>query len=250
MPGPPPFGASLGGFVFVGAPLKSFFRRRVRQEESLELNTHPAPAVGISAVILAAGSSARMGRGPKLLLDIGGAPMIRRTVENVLEFGPVETVVVTGRGAADIEAALAGLPVAFVHNPDHEHGQPTSVAAGVKALSAPCRAVMIVLGDQPLVTADHLRALAVAYEALEGASILVPHHRGRRGNPVVIGTRHIPAITGGGDRGRPMIDTGGDDVGRVEFDSDVFVFDCDTPRDYRRLLARLEQPPADRPVDG
>lgn len=108
---------------------------------------------------------------------------------------------------------------------------------------------MIVLGDQPLVTADHLRALAAAYEALDGASIVILHHRG---NPVVIEARHIPAIAGGGgDIGdRRVIDAHGEGVGRVEFDSDVFVFDCDTPRDYRRLLARLEQPAADRPVDG
>lgn len=199
----------------------------------------------MSTVILAAGLSSRMGETRKLLLDVGGAPMIRRTVENVVEFAPVEIIVVTGHGAADIEAALAGLPVGLVHNPLYESGQPTSVAAGVKALGAPCRAVMIVLGDQPLVTADHLRALAVAYEALDGASILVPHHRGKRGNPVVIGARHIPAISAGGVNlgRRRLIDTRGDDVGRVEFDSDVFIFDCDTPRDYRRLLARLEQGP-------
>lgn len=203
-----------------------------------------ARTLGISAVVLAAGLSARMGGTPKLLLDVGGAPMIRRTVENVLAFAPRETVVVTGHGAGDIEAALAGLPVRLVANPDYAAGQPTSVAAGVAALTAPAQAVMVVLGDQPLVTADHLRDLARAFQALEGASILVPCHGGQRGNPVVVDARHIPAMVGGGvNLGcRRLIETHPDKVRRLEMDSDVYTFDCDTPDDYRRLRQRLEAP--------
>ena len=129
------------------------------------------PDIRLSAVVLAAGMSARMGESPKLLLDVGGMPMVRRTVTNVLSFAPVETVVVTGHRAAEIEAALAGLPVTFVRNDAHRQGQPTSVAAGVRGLTAHCHAVMIVLGDQPLLTADHLRSVAKAYRQLDRSSI-------------------------------------------------------------------------------
>ncbi|MEX0853659.1 MAG: nucleotidyltransferase family protein [Bauldia sp.] len=195
----------------------------------------------VSAVVLAAGMSRRMGGEPKLLLDLGGVPMIRRTVQNVLAFAPVETIVVTGYRAAEIEAALAGLPVRFARNDAHEQGQPTSVAAGVRALRAHCNAVMVVLGDQPLVTAEHMRALVTAYAEMQDASILVPHVRGKRGNPVLFATRHIPAVlTGGVNIGcRRLIDTNSDDVARIEFESDVYTFDCDTPEDYRVLVGRL-----------
>jgi len=199
------------------------------------------PDIRLSAVVLAAGMSARMGESPKLLLDVGGMPMVRRTVTNVLSFAPVETVVVTGHRAAEIEAALAGLPVTFVRNDAHRQGQPTSVAAGVRGLTAHCHAVMIVLGDQPLLTADHLRSVAEAYRQLDRSSILVPHHNGRRGNPIVFAARHIPAVVSGGiNMGcRHLIETHGDDVARTEFESDVFTIDCDTPEDYRRLVARF-----------
>ena len=201
------------------------------------------PGLQMSTVILAAGLSARMGHTPKLLLDIGGAPMIRRTVENALAFSPVETIVVTGHRAPEIEAALGGLPVSFIHNPSYGAGQPTSVAAGVAALNADCHAVMIMLGDQPLVTADHLRALASAYAALDGASILVPYHNSRRGNPVIVGTQNIPEMVGRGVNigCRHLIDTHVDRVWRSDMSSDVYTFDCDTPEDYRRLLRRIER---------
>ena len=203
--------------------------------------TTPAADFRVSVVVLAAGMSTRMGEIPKLLLDVGGMPMIRRTVANVLAFAPVETVVVTGHRAAEIEAALSGLPVTFACNDAHAQGQPTSVAAGVRALGAYCHAVMVVLGDQPLVTGDDLRRLVAAYRQLDDASILVPHHDGKRGNPVVFTARHIPAVISGGlNVGcRHLIDTHGDDVARPEFDSDVFTIDCDTPEDYRQLVARL-----------
>jgi molybdenum cofactor cytidylyltransferase len=200
----------------------------------------------VAAVVLAAGMSSRMNGAMKLLLDAGGMPMIRRTVGNVLAAAPVETVVVTGHRAGAVEAALAGLPVSLVRNPDHEKGQPTSVAAGVRALTRHCHAVMVVLGDQPLIGPDDFRKLLATYEGIATGSILVPHFNGRRGNPVVFPSRHIPAILAGGlNVGcRRLIETHPDEVARVEFASDVFTIDCDTPEDYRRLAARLGESPS------
>ncbi len=199
-----------------------------------------APAtIRMAAVVLAAGSSRRMGGRHKLLLDVGGLPMIRRTVDNVLAFGPTETVVVTGHRADEVEAALAGLPIAIVRNPNHAEGQPTSVVAGVRALTRACDAVMIVLGDQPQVTAADFSALADAYRDLTDSAILVPHHKGARGNPVVFAARYIPSVIAGSVNVgcRRLIETHGDDVAKVEMASDAFVRDCDTPEDYAALVA-------------
>lgn len=198
----------------------------------------------ISAVVLAAGLSTRMEGLAKLLLDAGGIPVIRRTVLNVLDFAPEETVVVTGHRAKEIEAELRDLPVRFAYNPDYSKGQPTSVASGVRALKAACDAVMVMPGDQPLVTARHMRDLTDAYATMGYGSILVPQHDGRRGNPILFAARHIPAVTAGGlNIGcRHLIETHGDQAMRIELPSDVFVTDCDTPEDYRRLRARLTAP--------
>jgi molybdenum cofactor cytidylyltransferase len=208
--------------------------------------TAPRPEkIRVAAVVLAAGSSRRMGERYKLLLDVGGEPMIRRTVRNVLAFAPVETVVVTGHRAEAVEAALTGLPVKTVRNPDHAEGQPTSVVAGVRALSLPCDAVMIVLGDQPQVTAADLADLVAAYGRLGAESILVPHHDGRRGNPIVFAVRHVPEVLSGAVNVgcRHLIETHAEEVARVEMASDAFTLDCDTPDDYERLVERLRDAP-------
>ena len=215
----------------------------------LKLDLHLPPRIEgtcVATLILAAGASKRMGEQLKLLLDVGGEPMIHRTVRNVVAFAPVETIVVTGYQAEGIEAALARLPVRFVRNPLYEQGQPTSVAAGVRALTAPCEAVMVVLGDQPMLTPDDMRALIAAYEGLVEHSILVPHHQGERGNPVVFAARHIPDVVSGGINVgcRRLIETDGDAVARPEFVTEAYTTDCDTPEDYHRLLARFDGAPA------
>lgn len=199
----------------------------------------PPATIRMAAVVLAAGSSRRMGDRHKLLLDVGGEPMIRRTVGNVLAFGPTETIVVTGHRADEVEVAVAGLPITIVRNPNHTEGQPTSVVAGVRALTRACDAVMIVLGDQPQVTAADFAALSDAYRNLTDSGILVPHHNGARGNPVVFAARYIPSVISGSVNVgcRRLIETHGDDVAKVEMASDAFVRDCDTPEDYAALLA-------------
>jgi molybdenum cofactor cytidylyltransferase len=197
----------------------------------------------VSAVVLAAGLSSRMEGRHKLLLDAGGMPLIRRTVQAVLGIAPAETVVVTGFEAARVEAALVGLPVRCVHNPRYAEGQPSSVAAGVRALTAFCQAVMVVPGDMALLTPADLGALIAAYAQADG-SILVPFHHGQRGNPILFAAFHIPQVTAGGMNigCRHLIETHAQEVAQVEFESEAFTFDCDTPSDYAALLARSAVP--------
>ncbi len=197
------------------------------------------PALRVSAIVLAAGLSSRMDLGPKLLLDVDGEPMIRRTVRNVLEIGPSETIVVTGHRAAEVEAALIGLPIACVRNPAYRDGQPFSVALGIRSLREPCDAVMVMLGDQPLVMPRHLRTLITTFGTLRDRSILVPHHQGVRGNPIVLAAKHIPAVAGGElNLGcRKLIESQPHEVAAIEFGENVFTTDCDTPQDYERLIA-------------
>jgi molybdenum cofactor cytidylyltransferase len=196
----------------------------------------------VSAVVLAAGLSSRMGGPHKLLLDVGGEPMLRRVVRSVLALDPAEVVVVTGHRAEEVVAVLAGLPVRFVHNPAFAEGQPGSVVAGVRALTAFCHAVMIVLGDQPLLTPAALRGLIEAYRTVpDGRSILVPSHAGQRGNPVLFAARHIPEIQAGAMKVgcRRLIESHPEEVALIEMEDDAFTLDCDTPQDYALLQARL-----------
>lgn len=196
----------------------------------------------ISAVVLAAGQSSRMEGQHKLTLDVGGEPMIRRTVKAVSAIAPVEAIVVTGFAATGITSALAGLPVRCIHNPRYGEGQQTSVAVGVRSLRHFCHAVMVVPGDQCLLTPAHLADLVSAFRRAGDRSIVVPFHKGRRGNPVLFASHHIPEIAAGGFATgcRHLVERNADKVAQVEFESDAYVVDCDTPADYAALLARIE----------
>jgi molybdenum cofactor cytidylyltransferase len=194
----------------------------------------------VSVVVLAAGMSTRMDGAHKLTLDVAGEPMVRRTVHAVVGIAPVETIIVTGFAAEAVQKALAGLDVRFIHNADYANGQPGSVAAGVKSLRNYCHAVMIVPGDQPLLTTANLKSLVTAY-ATCGRSILIPFHNAQRGNPVIFATHFIPQVVSGGvNMGcRRLIETNGADVAQVEFPSDSFITDCDTPADYAAIIAHF-----------
>lgn len=205
-------------------------------------------AVRFSAVVLAAGSSTRMAGRHKLLLTLGDEPVIRRTVRAVLSAGPAQTVVVTGGRAQAVAKALSGLPAHIEFNPRYEEGQMTSVAAGVAALSRPCGAIMICLGDMAALEPADYRELADAFAARPRGSIVVPHRGGIRGNPVVFASDHAAAVIAG-DRNlgcRRLIADNPDEVYAYASSHDRFFVDLDTPQDYARLLERLVLPPAPR----
>lgn len=118
----------------------------------------------VAAIVLAAGSSRRMGTN-KLLLPLEGEPLVRRTVRRCLAAGFDRVVVVLGHEPARVRAALEGLSCEVVENADHARGVGTSIRAGVGAVADAVDAVVIVLGDMPYVTTDMLRTVASWYRA-------------------------------------------------------------------------------------
>ena len=86
--------------------------------------------------MLAAGRSTRMGGPNKLVAEIGGKPLVRIAAEQALASRAKPVIVVTGHQRERVEAALAGLPVRLVHNPDFAQGLGTSVRAGIAAVPA------------------------------------------------------------------------------------------------------------------
>ena len=114
----------------------------------------PAPAGrNIAGVVLAAGRSSRMGGPNKLLEQIAGRPLVRIVVDAVLASRARPVIVVTGHQRERVEAALAGLPVRFVHNPHFADGLGTSLKAGIAALPAGADGAIVCLGDMPQVDA-------------------------------------------------------------------------------------------------
>ena len=139
----------------------------------------------VGAIVLAAGLSRRMVARNKLLLPVGGVPMIRHTVDTYSAVSVRPVLVVTGYAAEDIEVALAGSSARTVFNPDFAQGRSTSVVCGLRAV-APATDVLIGLGDQPLLTPADLRALLAAHRGGDPARISIPVREQKRGNPIVV----------------------------------------------------------------
>jgi molybdenum cofactor cytidylyltransferase len=140
------------------------------------------PEPKVTAVVLAAGASTRMGRN-KLLLDVGGEPLVRRTVRAAIEGSVDEVVVVLGHEEDRVRAELRGLTCVAVVNADHAEGAGTSVRTGVRQ-AAGADALMVVLADMPFVTAEMISTLARRYRATR-APLVVSHYGDVQAPPTV-----------------------------------------------------------------
>lgn len=191
----------------------------------------------VSAILLAAGESRRMGGVNKLLLPLGGVPMVRH-ITRVLQASEIrELVVVLGHEAIQVENALSGLQVRTVHNEHFAEGQMTSVHAGMDALIQAADGVMVCLSDQPFLTTEDINDLIHAFCTREDAEVIVPTYRGRRGNPIVIASKYRKSILSG-QRNlgcKNLIEKNPDIVATVEWVSDHVVVDIDTRRDVMRI---------------
>jgi molybdenum cofactor cytidylyltransferase len=190
-----------------------------------------AEAAPIAAIVLAAGRSTRMGASNKLLADIGGRPMARVVVETVLASRTRPVLVVTGHQAEAVRAALAGLDVTFVGNPDYAAGLSTSLKAGLHALPLDSAGGLVVLGDMPRITAAHLDEMIAVFERGGGTNIVVPVHNGERGNPVLWPAAFfVEMLALEGDAGaRSLLATHAGRVREVDLGVDAIFADIDTP---------------------
>lgn len=198
------------------------------------------PRVG--ALILAAGSSRRMGAENKLLADIGGKPMISHIANAVAGADVAGVTVVTGHEADLVKAALAdvGLEADYVHNPDYGDGLSTSLRAGVAALSGDLDGVVICLGDMPLVSSDDINKLIRAFDPIEGRAICVPVSGRKRGNPVLWAKSFLAEMAAvSGDVGaRHILEQHADQVFEVPVTGEGVLMDIDTPERLAELRAR------------
>lgn len=201
----------------------------------------------IAAVVLAAGRSTRMGR-PKLVLEIAGRPVIQHVLGHVRRSHCDRIVVVVGDAADGVVQDARGPGVQIVVNERHREGMGTSIAAGISALPPECEAAVIVLGDQPRVTAASINALIDAYRTA-GKPLVASRYGAVTGAPTLVGralfdeARRLTGDVGG----RWLIDRHPDLVAEVPLSPDLAV-DLDTPEEFARVRAAIEtdSPPNSR----
>ena len=149
----------------------------------------------LSAVVLAAGASSRLGSA-KQLVEFRGGPLVRRAASGAIEAGASPVIVVLGAHAREVAAALEGLAgVSAVTNDRWEDGLASSLATGAREamrLDIRCDGILIMTSDQPLVDGMALRSLMDAFG--DGARLVAAGYGGTIGVPAVIGREHFGSL--------------------------------------------------------
>lgn len=230
--------------VLAGVPPDTHQLRRLGVGGLLkEIPTRPsprAPSTGphrVTALVLAAGRSRRMGADNKLLAEVDGVPLVRRAVDTLCASGAERVLVVTGHDAEAVRHALVGAGVELVHNPDFAQGLSTSLRAGLDAVGEHAQGVMVALGDMPFVRTEDVDRLLAAFDPAGGAAICQPVHERKRGHPVLWARRFFPELRGlTGDEGaRDVLAAHADEVHLVEVSDAGVHVDVDTPEALARV---------------
>lgn len=221
-----------------GGLLKEIGTRPLPRSQATEEPRPPTSAApNIAAVIMAAGTSSRMGGRNKLLETIGGTSMLRLTVESVLASQAHPVVVVTGRDAEDVKEALSGLDVALAHNADFEEGMSSSLRVGLEALDEDIDGALICLGDMPFVECSDMDKLIAAFDEDEGRTICLPVYQGKWGNPVLWSHQYFREMAAvSGDKGaRELLHTYAERICEVPAKNDGVMRDFDTPEAIKAI---------------
>ena len=142
----------------------------------------------ISAVILAAGESRRMGKKNKLLLRIGKEALLVKLVKAVCASDVGQVLVVIGHEAEKIRLELNDFPLSFVNNYNFSEGMTSSIKEGIKEVSQNSDGLLICLADMPYINTSEINKLIHAFvqnRIKEKKLIVVPVFQGQRGNPVL-----------------------------------------------------------------
>jgi molybdenum cofactor cytidylyltransferase len=200
------------------------------------MNGRINPRVG--AVVLAAGSSSRMGK-PKQLLPLAGTTVLEQTLQNLRAAHVDEIVLVLGSSAEIIERQLSTSSIKnlkILVNPDYSQGMASSLSVGLSATASEIDAALIVLADQPFIQPETFNRIIDRYHHSE-AQIIIPAYRGFRGNPVLLDRSVFDEVMAlKGDIGcRAIFGDHSDRIVKVEVDDIGVLLDIDNREDYERL---------------
>lgn len=192
----------------------------------------------LSAIVLAAGLSQRMGTANKLLLSYKNKTIIETTVENILAADIGEVIVVAGHEAEQIQSALKNLQVHFVFNPGYANGITTSIQHGVEYAKG--NGYMVCLSDMVLITPAEYTLLKTAFEqqiTLDYKCICLPRFNHKKGNPVIFSSFYKEAILKHEDMEgcKDIVQLNNEHIYWVDMDTPHILQDMDYFEDYEKL---------------
>ncbi len=186
----------------------------------------------VSAILLAAGESRRMGKA-KLLMPFGYSTILEQSLANFLGSVVGEAIVVVGHQAEDITKLIADRPVKLALNPDYEQGMSTSIIAGLGLVDEGAVAVMLALADQPLIDSQTINKLLEEF-GRHDKGIAVPTYRGKRGHPIIFDMKYKEELLclKGDVGGRGILEKHPDDILEVAVNDKGVCVDIDTLDGY------------------
>ena len=196
------------------------------------MNNHSTKVTGI---ILAAGTSSRLGQ-PKQLLTYKGKTLLNWVIEAAVESSLAQVILVLGHKAAEIQKTIDYPNISIIYNAQYDQGQSSSIRHGIKAFDPSVDAAMFLLGDQPLIKTATIDALINSY-AKKQSMIIAPTFKGKRGNPVLFDRRLFPQLETlpGDSGGRVLFDEYADQIFLVEVNDPGILIDVDSFEDYEKL---------------
>jgi molybdenum cofactor cytidylyltransferase len=195
----------------------------------------------IGAVILAAGSSSRMGETKQLLHLENGLTVLAQVLDRVRASRVDEIVLVLGHEAARVRCQIDARELNVVVNERYRDGMSTSLSLGLTSLRRDPAAAFIVLADQPFIQSATLDRLIDRYEQTR-ARIIVPFHNRTRGNPVLLDRSIFPEVMGlTGDVGaRAIFGNHKDEILKVPVDDLGVLVDIDNREDWERITRQRD----------
>ena len=196
-----------------------------------------------AAILLAAGRSSRMGQGQhKLLLPLGGRPVLAHVVETVLASQARPLVVVLGYQAEQVRTILTPYKskLTIIDNPDYQQGMSTSLRRGIETLMSlhpTVNGALIVLGDQPLMT-SHILDSMIETKQTTGKRIITARYSGKRGNPTLFDASLFPELMEmtGDEGGRKVLERYRPEIAILDIDEDMPNYDVDTWEAYQQVV--------------
>ena len=193
------------------------------------------------AVILAAGSSTRMGQS-KQLLKIKGESLIRRIIKTVIDSGFDQVLVVLGSDQQTHHQEIADLPIQIIVNQNWKKGMGSSIKSGVQFVNdhfPSCQSILFTVCDQPLLTSDHLKKLITALQTGENA-IAASFYSGSPGIPVLFGQSTFKELLdiNSGHGAKKVIHAHSKSTYLIEFPQGAM--DLDTPGDWEKFLKSIQ----------
>ena len=195
----------------------------------------------ISAIVLAAGQSTRMGQ-PKLILPWKETTVIGQVVKTLINSGLDEIIVVTGGAQHQVKSNLQEFPVRFVSNPRFESTEMTySLQIGMTTLRKDTEAIMVTLGDQPQIEISVVEDIIKLYRQTR-SYLVIPSYKRRRGHPWLIDHHLFPKITelNEDETLRDFLDQHQDEIRYLQVNEESVLQDLDTLADYQKFQKNLK----------